>query len=64
MCQCRGYEDEIDPMEWLRMEKENASIIFMAGFCFYNEAKEWWMSLDEGTGINSTWEVFEKFFLN
>jgi hypothetical protein len=64
MCQFRGDECEIDPMEWLRMEEKNDTINFMERFYFYDEFQEWWMSFDEDTKLNSTWEEFEKIFSN
>jgi hypothetical protein len=59
-------KDEINPMEWLRMVKEDRmrTGISPCGACFsfWGRSHKWWRILDEDTRLHSTWEEFEKLF--
>jgi hypothetical protein len=58
-------EDEIDPREWLKMEKENyITPCCVASLYFDVKASEWCKSRDEDTMLNTTWEVFKELFSN
>jgi hypothetical protein len=56
-----GDEDKekINPMKWLRLVKEYGMTPY-----FFNEDRKWWMSIDNDSRWNITWEQFEKIFLN
>jgi chromosome segregation ATPase len=57
-------KDEINPMEWLRMVKEYGMTPSRERIYFFGEAWKWWMSIDNDTRLNITWEAFEKLFSN
>ena len=49
-------KDEINPMEWLRMEKEYDMTPSRTKHYFSSESWNWWMSIDFDTRWNMTWE--------
>jgi hypothetical protein len=55
-----GYEDkdEINPMEWLKMEKEYDTNPSREIKYFFGEAWNWWMSLDKDNKWKMSWEEF------
>ena len=61
-----GDEDkyEINPMEWLRLVKEYNMTAMKERYYIFYEALKWWMSVDQNTRWNYTWEEFEKLFLD
>jgi hypothetical protein len=50
------YKEEINPMEWLRLVKDNDRNILIVRSFFFGEAQVWWMSIDFDTRWNTTWE--------
>jgi len=57
-------KDKINPMEWLKLVKEYNMTPTKARDHFFDETWKWWMSIDNDTRWNITWEEFEELFSN
>jgi hypothetical protein len=57
-------KDGINPMEWLRLIKQYNMTPRKEIYYFFDEAWNWWMSVDQNTKWHCTWEEFEKLFLD
>jgi hypothetical protein len=57
-------EDEINPMEWLRIVKKYGINDLMTKGYLFGESCKWWMSIYHDTRLNITWEKIEKLFSN
>jgi hypothetical protein len=57
-------QDEINPMEWLRMVKESRMSSFGEDFYIFGGSSKWWKSLNEDTRLHITWESLEELFSN
>ena len=57
-------KDEINPMEWLRMEKEYDLTTSRVRNYFFGESWNWWMSIDKDDKWKMSWEKFEELFSN
>jgi hypothetical protein len=55
---------EINPMEWFRMAQEYDMTPSIERNYFFGKYLKWWMSIDNDTKWNITWEEFEKCFSN
>jgi hypothetical protein len=58
------HKDKINPMEWLRFVNEYDMTPSRVGTYFFGESWKWWMSIDNDTRWNITWEEFEELFSN